>query len=128
MNKDDALTRALDISDDAARVGFDWPRTEQALEKVIEEANELMEALRCGHGISDELGDLLFSVVNVARKCGVNPAQALDDTNAKFSRRFLYVTEQLHRRGSAPESSTLEEMDALWNEAKRLEREEAAGG
>ncbi|MEZ4460460.1 MAG: MazG nucleotide pyrophosphohydrolase domain-containing protein [bacterium] len=128
MKNDDALSRAMSISTDAAQLGFDWPRTEQALEKVIEEANELLEALRCGHGISDELGDLLFSVVNVARKCDVDPGQALDGTNAKFSRRFAYVTEQLHRRGSSPEASTLEEMDSLWEEAKRLERGEAARG
>ena len=117
-----ALKRAHRVSTDAAALGFDWPETLEALAKVHEEADELAEALRISDGIQDELGDLLFSVVNVARKCGLDPATALDKTTSKFERRFSFVVQQLKIQGIDQQDATLEIMDSLWNEAKRRER------
>lgn len=117
-----ALKRAHRVSTDAASLGFDWPEALEALNKVREETDELEEALESGHGILDELGDLLFSVVNVARKCGVDPETALNTTTSKFERRFSFVLQELKRQGIDQQEATLEIMDSLWNEAKRRER------
>ncbi|MEX0310564.1 MAG: nucleoside triphosphate pyrophosphohydrolase [Tateyamaria sp.] len=118
-----ALLRAVKLQKRAARVGFDWPETTQVLDKIIEEAAELVEARDpMGHeGTVDEMGDLLFVVANLARHLGVDPEEALRRTNAKFTRRFNAVEAALAANGKRPQDSTLEEMDALWDAIKKAE-------
>ncbi|HUD52952.1 nucleoside triphosphate pyrophosphohydrolase [Parvibaculum sp.] len=120
-----ALTRAVKLQARAARVGFDWPSTAEVLDKLNEEMLELSEELTKGGDrdrIEDEFGDLLFVYANLARHLKIDPEAALRRTNAKFRRRFGRIEEKLAAKGISPEQSTLEEMDALWNEAKREER------
>ncbi|MEM8654588.1 MAG: nucleoside triphosphate pyrophosphohydrolase [Pseudomonadota bacterium] len=119
-----ALLRAVKLQKRAARVGFDWPQTAQVLDKLQEEAAELVEARdTMGHDeMVDEMGDLLFVVANLARHLGVEPEEALRRTNAKFTRRFEAVEQALADRGKHPQDSTLEEMDALWNGVKAAEK------
>ena len=117
-----ALTTAFRISEKAGAVGFEWPDVTGALEKLDEELAELRAELAGSadpERIETEIGDLLYSVVNVARYLRVDPERALRGTTAKFVRRFRYVEEQLHREGLTPERAGLDRMDALWNEAKR---------
>jgi ATP diphosphatase len=115
-----ALMRAEKLQKRAARVGFDWPEIGQVIDKIAEEARELAEAKDSApHGeIEDELGDLLFVVANLARHLKVDPEIALRRANAKFTRRFAHIEARLAEGGKRPEDSTLEEMDAFWNEAK----------
>ncbi|MGH9885609.1 MAG: nucleoside triphosphate pyrophosphohydrolase [bacterium] len=118
-----ALARAQKIGSRAGKVGFDWPGWEGSFAKVEEEVREVAEAVQAGDAkaMHHELGDLLFAVVNVARKVGVDAENALIDATARFQRRFESVEDALSARGRAPQTSTLEEMDALWNDAKRNE-------
>ncbi|HSR99215.1 MAG TPA: nucleoside triphosphate pyrophosphohydrolase [Kofleriaceae bacterium] len=118
-----ALARAQKIGSKAGKVGFDWPGWEGSFAKVEEEVREVSEAVRAGDAkaMHHEIGDLLFAVVNVARKVGVDAENALIDATARFQRRFENVEDALSARGRAPQTSTLEEMDALWNDAKRNE-------
>jgi MazG family protein len=116
-----ALVEAQQITTRAAHVGFDWDNAGQVLDKLHEELAEF-EAARKGDAQAEmegELGDLLFVLVNLARFAKVDPEQALRKTNAKFRARFGYIERKLAERGKTPESSTLAEMDALWEEAKR---------
>lgn len=115
-----ALLRAGRLTEKAARVGFDWRRTEDVFEKVDEEIAELREAVASGRqeSIEDELGDLLFTIANVARKVGVNAEEALQSTNRKFTRRFESMERDVHASGRNLDALTLEEMDRLWAEAK----------
>ncbi|MBI4889313.1 MAG: nucleoside triphosphate pyrophosphohydrolase [Acidobacteria bacterium] len=116
-----ALMEASHISRKAAGAGFDWPSLEQVMEKVHEEIAELKEA-REGAGqkeVEGEIGDLLFTIVNVARFLKVDPEQALRTTNAKFRSRFAHVERALASRGSTFEQSNIEEMETLWQEAKK---------
>ena len=115
-----ALTEAAQISRKAAGAGFDWPALEPVLDKVREEIDELADAReRLGLAeIEGELGDLLFTLVNVARFLKVDPEQALRKTNHKFRRRFAHVESRLAERDTTVQQSTLEEMEALWQEAK----------
>lgn len=119
-----ALTRALKLQNRAARVGFDWPSTGEVLDKMLEEARELVEARdRLGaEAIEEETGDLLFVIANLARHLGVDPEAALRRANAKFTRRFRAIEAELARRGRRPEQSSLAEMDAIWNAAKAAEK------
>ena len=119
-----ALARAHKVGTKAAKVGFDWPGWEGSFAKVEEEVREAADAIRGGDtaAIHHELGDLLLAVVNVARKLGVDAENALVDATARFQRRFEAVEDALADRGKTPQSSTLEEMDALWDAAKRRER------
>lgn len=116
-----ALTRAQKIGAKAAKVGFDWPTWEGSFDKIREEVGEVGAAVHAGDpaAIHHELGDLLFAVVNLARKLGVDAENALVDATSRFERRFEFVEDRLTERGKTPRSSTLEEMDALWNDAKR---------
>lgn len=120
-----ALTRAEKLQKRAARVGFDWPETLQVLDKIVEEADELREAAatRDPAKITDEFGDLLFAVVNLGRKLGVDPEQALRGTNTKFTRRFGEIETVLANTGRGPNDASLEEMDAIWNQAKAKEKQ-----
>ena len=119
-----ALLRALKLQKRAARVGFDWPDTSHVIDKIVEEAKELEEArdTLTETEIAEEFGDLLFVMVNLGRHLGLDPENALRATNAKFTRRFEKVEEKLAARGKTPSQSTLEEMDALWDEVKSDEK------
>jgi ATP diphosphatase len=115
-----ALTRALKLQNRAARVGFDWPSTDEVLDKLIEEAREVVEArdtLTHDH-LAEEIGDLLFVMANLARHLKVDPEAALRAANAKFTRRFARIEDWLAETGRTPTDSDLTEMDALWNRAK----------
>jgi ATP diphosphatase len=116
-----ALTRAMDLQRKASSVGFDWNDPREVLRKIREEADEIEAELDRGdkEELAGETGDLLFAVVNLARH--VDPEMALRGANAKFERRFGYIERTLAARGRSLESATLEEMDALWDEAKTKE-------
>ncbi len=118
-----ALARAQKLGGKAGKVGFDWGGWQGTLAKVREEVDEIEEAARRDDRAHahHELGDLLFAVVNLARKLDVDAEQALRDASAKFSRRFAFIEDRLAERGKVPRDSNLEEMDALWNEAKKAE-------
>ena len=119
-----ALTRAVKLTKRAARVGFDWPSTDQVFDKLDEEVAELRAEIAAGDldKARGEMGDLLFVVANLARKLGVEPEDALRGTNAKFIRRFGFIEAELAKDGRTPEQSDLAEMDGLWNAAKGAER------
>ena len=116
-----ALSRALKLQNRAARVGFDWPSTDEVIDKIVEEAKELEEARdRLGPDeLAEEYGDLLFVMVNLGRHMGLDPEACLRAANAKFTRRFNYIEDELEKIGKAPRESDLAEMDALWDRAKR---------
>lgn len=115
-----ALAEAAQISSKAAAKGFDWPDIGQVFDKLQEEVAELQEARRGGdpREMEDELGDMLFVMVNLARFLKVDPEQALRKSNAKFRRRFGYVEGRLNEMGRPFENSNLDEMEMLWQEAK----------
>jgi len=119
-----ALSRAAKLQKRAARVGFDWGGWREVIEKMDEERAELIEAIESGDRdrIADELGDVLFSSVNLARFLDIDPESALRAGNRKFERRFGYIERALAVRGLAPQQVALEEMEALWIEAKQRER------
>ncbi len=116
-----ALVEAQQVASRAAGAGFDWENAEQVIEKLHEELAEFEEARRkaSAEELEDELGDLLFVLVNLARFVKVDPEQALRKTNAKFRRRFGYIERRLAEQGKKFEDSNIEEMEALWQEAKR---------
>ena len=118
-----ALMRAQKLQKKAAKVGFDWPDLAPVFGKIREEAAELEEAVAGGEAaaLQHEVGDLLFSVVNLARKLGVDAESALAATNKRFTRRFDAVERQILAQGKALTDATLAEMDAAWDEAKRGE-------
>lgn len=118
-----ALSRAMELQRKASKVGFDWNDPREVLKKIREEADEIEAALDRGDKteMAEETGDLMFALVNLARHTGADPEMALRGTNAKFERRFRYIERALAARGQSPETSTLAEMDALWNQAKTAE-------
>lgn len=115
------LWRAEKVQKKAAKAGFDWPDVSGALEKLAEETGELREAIQEGTNVSEELGDLLFAAVNVARFVKADPEDALSAACDKFARRFRGVEDAARSQGRALEDMTLEEMDALWDGVKRQE-------
>ena len=121
-----ALTRAYKVQKKAAEVGFDWDDVSEAFDKVREETSELTECYMAEsadrRALEEELGDLLFSVVNVSRFLGIDPEASLDYTINKFIRRFTHIEDSALACGRALEDMSLSEMDELWNEAKDLER------
>ena len=119
-----ALTRAVKLQKRAARVGFDWPSTSEVIDKIAEEARELVEARDelTQAEVAEEFGDLLFVMANLARHLSVDPEAALRAANAKFTRRFNRIEDWLSEAGRRPEDSDLAEMDALWTRAKAEER------
>jgi len=120
-----AVMEAFQMTTKVSRVGFDWKEADGALVKLDEEVLELREAIQAktdAAAIAEEVGDLLFVSVNVARLTGVDPESALKAANRKFRRRFRHIEERLRADGRTPADSTLEEMDGLWDEAKREER------
>lgn len=118
-----ALTRALKLQEKAARVGFDWQEAEPILDKIEEEIGEMREAMARGEtdAVRDEYGDVMFALVNLGRRLGVDPEAALRGTNDKFSRRFHYIEKALADAGRSLEAATLDEMEALWQQAKTTE-------
>lgn len=123
-----ALLRALKLQNRAARVGFDWPNTTEVLVKVDEEVAELKSEISSGANrdrAQDEVGDLLFAVVNLARHLKVDAEAALRHANAKFERRFREIEARLAKLGRGPTDATLEELEALWQEVKAAERDSA---
>lgn len=117
-----AMTRAVKLQAKAAKVGFDWPSIDFVYDKMNEEIDELKQETTRGKQEA-EYGDLLFAMANLGRHLDIDPESALRAANEKFARRFRHIEDELTRRGSSPKQSTLEEMDALWDDAKRLERE-----
>lgn len=114
------LLEALKLTKKAAKVGFDWKEKEQILDKAEEEIAELREAIAEGDvpHIEEEIGDLLFVIVNLARQLEVEPETALKRTNRKFRKRFRFIEAELKKKGGDVSASTLAEMDELWNKAK----------
>ena len=115
-----SIVKAYRIQEKARNVGFEWDDAQGAWDKLLEEIEELKAELDCGnHDLAEaELGDLLFATINVARMNGLSPDNALERTNQKFIRRFNYVEEGAIAQGRNLKEMTLEEMDALWDEAK----------
>jgi len=118
-----ALLRAYRITERASRVGFDWAEVDQIFEKLDEEIGELKKAISLGQEemIHEELGDLLFVLVNIARLTGNNPEEALQGANRKFVARFHYIEKALERSHRSLKETTIQEMDRLWEEAKEKE-------
>jgi MazG family protein len=124
-----ALARADRLTEKASRIGFDWPDAAGARAKVGEELAELDQAIARGDrdSIEHELGDALFALANLSRKLGIPPEEALRGTLARFVSRFTHVERELARRGVGHGQATLAEMDAIWDEAKNLERQAKTG-
>lgn len=120
-----ALVEALKLQERAAKVGFDWSSPEPILDKIEEEIAELREALASNdkQKVADELGDLIFAVVNIGRHVGADPEMALRGTNTKFRRRFSHIETELEANGESLEQATLERMEELWQAAKAIERQ-----
>lgn len=118
-----ALRRAFELQKKASTVGFDWKEARPVLDKIREETDEIETALASGESgkIGEEIGDLIFTAVNLARVSGIDPESALRATNAKFERRFAYVEAAVAARGLTLEQASLEEMDGFWTEAKLAE-------
>ncbi|HZD26699.1 MAG TPA: nucleoside triphosphate pyrophosphohydrolase [Alphaproteobacteria bacterium] len=120
-----ALTRAEKLQKRAARVGFDWPAAEPVFDKIAEEIAELRQEIATGaepFRLSDEIGDLLFAVANLARHLEIDPEEALRGTNRKFERRFRHIEQALEEQGKSPGDCSLDALEALWQAAKAGER------
>jgi len=119
-----ALSRAAKLQKRASQVGFDWPSALPVVDNVREELDEVLEAMagNDAEAVAEEVGDLLFAAVNLARHLKVDPENALRAANRKFERRFRFIEQALRDSGRPIEDCTLEEMDALWGEAKRQEQ------
>ncbi len=122
-----ALVAAYRLQEKAAAVGFDWPSLDGTLAKIHEETGEIVHALAGTGGdsspeVAGEIGDLLFAVVNLARKLRIDPERELRSTSHRFRDRFVHIERRLAESGRTPSQSNLEEMDTLWEEAKRLAR------
>ncbi len=124
-----ALARADRLTEKASRIGFDWPDPGGARAKVEEELRELDEAMAAGdrEALEHEMGDALFALANLSRKLGIPPEEALREAVGRFLSRFGHVERELARRGVPHGEATLEQMDALWDEAKSLERQAEIG-
>jgi tetrapyrrole methylase family protein/MazG family protein len=116
-----ALLKAARLTEKASRVGFDWEEVSDIFTKIDEEVAELREAVATNdrHHVEEEVGDLLFTLANIARRMEINPEEALQRTNRKFKERFEHIEKALQEQGKSFEETTLAEMDALWDEAKR---------
>ncbi|MGC9470266.1 MAG: nucleoside triphosphate pyrophosphohydrolase [Bacteroidales bacterium] len=116
-----AMIKAFRIQDKVRGVGFDWKERENVWEKVIEEISEVRSEIGSGdhERLEEEFGDLFFSLINAARLYGINPENALERTNLKFIQRFTMLEEKARERGKSLKDMTLEDMDFLWEEAKK---------
>lgn len=115
------LLKASRLTEKAARVGFDWENVDDIFKKIDEEVSELHEAVAANDKkhMEEEVGDLLFTLANIARRLDINPEEAIQGTNRKFQQRFEFVEERLHAENRSFEATSLEQLDALWNEAKK---------
>ncbi len=113
-----ALLEGQKLTKKASKVKFDWENTEQIFDKLAEETNELREAIDQNSNVEEEIGDLLFVVLNLARKLDVDAETALKKTNRKFRQRFKFIEDELKKDNKTLEESNLEEMDSLWNKSK----------
>lgn len=117
-----AMVKAFRMQEKVKGVGFEWEKTEQVWDKVQEELSELNEEVKAGSSserVEDEFGDLMFALINYARFIGVNPENALERTNRKFQERFSYIEQKAIETGRSLHDMSLQEMDAIWNEAKK---------
>ncbi len=116
-----ALLRAYRIGERVAKVGFDWEKTDQVLEKFDEELDELRQAMKSGNKaeMEDELGDLLFTLVNVARHLNISPEDALRGTMEKFTRRFTHIENEIEDKGQSMLDLSIKELEALWQASKK---------
>lgn len=121
-----ALSRAAKLQKRAAQVGFDWPDALPVVDKVREELDEVLEAMseNDAEAVAEEIGDLLFVVTNLARHLKVDPEAALRAASGKFERRFRFIEQALREAGRPIENCSLDELDALWGEAKRMEKQQ----
>ncbi len=121
-----ALTRAVKLQQKASKVGFDWNNAAHVMGKIREETEEIAVELDAPdvdpRALEEEIGDLLFVVANLARHANVDPEQALRGANTKFERRFHHIEKRLRETGTTPDAASLDEMEALWVEAKNLEK------
>ncbi len=118
------LAEALRLQREAAQLGFDWRALDELWDKLAEEIGELREAVSLGpDAVRDEVGDLLFMAVNLARHLGVDPVDALRSTNQKFTRRFAQVVGDLEKLPPMGDPRRLEQMEARWQQAKRAEKQ-----
>jgi ATP diphosphatase len=116
-----SLLRAAKLQKRAAKIGFDWPDLNDVFAKIVEELQEVKQEIATNGAIEEEIGDLLFSVVNLARKLNIDPEQALRGGNAKFTKRFNYIEKQFAAKGLNIKDAELSQMDKLWNEAKKID-------
>ncbi|MGE5546511.1 MAG: nucleoside triphosphate pyrophosphohydrolase [Solirubrobacterales bacterium] len=124
------MTRALKLQNRAARVGFDWAKAADVLDKISEEMDEIKHEIATDapqDRLEDEMGDVLFACVNLARKLNIDPERALKRANAKFERRFRHIEVGLAAEGRSCEAASLDEMEALWVQAKHAERDGGGG-
>lgn len=117
-----SLVRAQKLQERAAKVGFDWANARDVLDKIAEEAAEIEPVLDDPQSAAEEIGDLIFAAVNLARHAKVDAESALRAANIKFERRFQSIEDALTRQARTPSDATLDEMEELWNDAKRQER------
>ena len=119
-----ALLEGQKLTKKAAKVKFDWENTNQIFDKLTEETDELKDAIQKNENIEEEIGDLLFVILNLARKLEVDAETALKKTNRKFRQRFKFIEDELKKDGKKLENSSLKEMDELWNKAKTASSKE----
>ncbi len=119
-----SLRYAVELQKTAANVGFDWPHIDGVIAKIHEELDEVAAELDDANPskLQEEIGDLLFAITNLARHLDVDPEQAIQQCNQKFLRRFQYIETQIFRQGKSLQTASLEELDALWEEAKLSEK------
>lgn len=115
-----ALLEGQKLTKKAAKVKFDWENTDQIFDKLTEETDEVKAAIEKNENVAEEIGDLLFVVLNLARKLDIDAETALKKTNRKFRQRFKFIEDELKKDGKTPEDSNLAEMDTLWNQAKSV--------
>ncbi|PLX68662.1 MAG: nucleoside triphosphate pyrophosphohydrolase [Denitrovibrio sp.] len=118
-----SIQRSIKIQERVRKVGFDWPDMNDCMEKVNEEIGEFKEAIETGntYDIEHELGDVFFALINISRFLKINPDEALRKANKRFHTRFSYIEQQLLERGLSSEDASLEQMEELWKEAKKME-------
>ncbi len=119
-----SLRYAVELQKTAASVGFDWPNIDGVIAKIHEELDEVAAELDDADSskLQEEIGDLLFAITNLARHLDVDPEQAIQQCNQKFLRRFQYIETQIFKQNKSLQTATLEELDALWDEAKLSEK------
>ena len=119
-----SLRYAVELQKTAASVGFDWPHIDGVIAKIHEELDEVAAELDDANPnkLQEEIGDLLFAITNLARHLNVDPEQAIKQCNQKFLRRFKYIETQIAQQGKAMQTASLDELDALWDEAKINEK------